>query len=212
MDIGGRFPRWDGLGGDHARFSRSHSGDAKTTTTNHVQSDTDDDPSETTATIATAIQPLLQDFRNNGLTLIAEPGRYFVEAAACLVSRIYKTYQEGDTTVYQIAHGVHGVFKDVLLCNESFVPMALLLNEQQHNNNMDDDEASSLLFHSSRIRGPSGDPNDVVCAECQLPSSLQVGDWLVFDRMGAYTLSIASRTGRPIVRYVQGTLTTTSST
>jgi ornithine decarboxylase len=203
LDIGGGFPGWDGLGGDHTRFSGT-SGNTKTTT--NVQSD---DP-DTTAAIATAIQPLLQDFRKNGLTLIAEPGRYFVEAAACLVSRIYKTYQEGDTTVYQIAHGVHGVFKDVLLCNESFVPMALLKAHGDDDDD-DDDNSSSFLFHSSRIRGPSGDPNDVVCAECQLPTSLQVGDWLVFDRMGAYTLSIASRTGRPIVRYVQGTSTTSSA-
>ena len=47
------------------------------------------------------------------------------------------------------------------------------------------------------------DEQDVVCAKCQLPE-LQVGDWLVFDRMGAYTLSIASRTGRPVMRYVLG--------
>jgi hypothetical protein len=59
---------------------------------------------------------------------------------------------------YQISHGVHGMFKDVLLCGESFVPMALPKND---NNNKNDDEK----LHS-RIRGPSGDPNDIVCANC----------------------------------------------
>jgi diaminopimelate decarboxylase len=112
-----------------------------------------------------------------------------------MVSRIYKKQICGTIREYKIAHGVHGVFKDVLLCGESFVPMAL---PQE-----DDKGKHELLLFPSRVQGPSGDPNDVVCADCQLPD-LQVGDWLVFDRMGAYTLSIASRTGRPIVRYVQG--------
>jgi diaminopimelate decarboxylase len=106
------------------------------------------------------------------MTLIAEPGRYFVEASAGLVSRIYKKQIiicDGTTIrEYTIAHGVQGVFKDVLLCGESFVPMALPQQEK----------GKQLLLFPSRVRGPSGDPNDVVCADCQLVAgSAQVGDW-----------------------------------
>jgi hypothetical protein len=59
------------------------------TTMMNVQSD--DDPN-TTATIAMTIQPLFQDFQKKGLTLIGKLGHYFVKAAACLVSQMYKTY------------------------------------------------------------------------------------------------------------------------
>jgi hypothetical protein len=48
-----------------------------------------------------------------------------------------------------------------------------------------DEDEEELL--ASRVRGPSRDPNDIVCANCELPD-LQVGYWLLFDRMGAYTL------------------------
>lgn len=41
------------------------------------------------------------------------------------------------------------------------------------------------------VMGPSGSPGDVVARE-RLPRALQVGDWLYFSRMGAYTTSIAS--------------------
>ena len=52
----------------------------------------------------------------------------------------------------------------------------------------------------STVAGPSG---DVIC-KLELPKRLQVGDWLLFDRMGAYTLSISARSGCPPIRYVWG--------
>jgi len=100
---------------------------------------------------------------------------------------------------YRIPHGVQGVFKDVKLCGESFIPLPLQI-ERQSNERF----PKPPQLYLSRVVGPSGDDiEDVVCESCLLPE-LDVGDWLVFDRMGAYTLSIASRAGRPIMRYVLG--------
>ena len=146
------------------------------------------------------------------LTLIAEPGRYFVEGAFALASKIYQKKILRDVTqqtteseanevirVYRIPHGVQGVFKDVLLCGESFVPRPLRQATQQSSTMV-----SPQKLYLSRVLGPSGDDSeDVVCDSCWLPE-LDIGDWLVFDRMGAYTLSIASRAGRPVMRYVMG--------
>jgi ornithine decarboxylase len=200
LDIGGGFPGDDGLGGDTGRFSGRS-----------PPSETDssiggaEPKKESTAEIAKAVRPklvqLIQD--RPDLQIIAEPGRYFVEASACLVSRIYKTWKESSSgiMVYQIAHGVHGVFKDVLLCNEAFVPQGLRHPGSCTKAGKDSTNEKTLI--SCQVRGPSGDPQDVVCAHCLLPQ-LRVGDWLIFDRMGAYTLSIATRTGRPEIRYVLG--------
>ncbi|KAL3928329.1 MAG: hypothetical protein SGBAC_012697, partial [Bacillariaceae sp.] len=155
IDIGGGFPGWDGMGGDHNRFSSYASSKNGNSTDDGTTMD-ELATEETTRAIAEAIQPSLQAFAKEGYQIIAEPGRFFVEAAAGLVSRIYDkqiltlpaTTSQNQTSirVYKIAHGVQGVFKDVLL----------------------------------------------------------FGDWLCFDRMGAYTLSIASRAGRPVICYVKG--------
>jgi diaminopimelate decarboxylase len=57
---------------------------------------------------------------------------------------------------------------------------------------------SSELF-PPKIINPSGDPEDVVNQkQCMLPET-EVEDWLVFDSMRAYTTSIASKAGRPIM-------------
>ncbi|CAJ1933067.1 unnamed protein product [Cylindrotheca closterium] len=222
IDIGGGFPGWDGLGGDQNRFSYSsdshHNHDENSTTAATVDGNTTGEETtvETTSAIAEAIQPNLQAFASEGYQIIAEPGRYFVEAAAGLVSRIYDkqmlstTLQEETTAirVYKIAHGVQGVFKDVLLCNENFTPLPLMMNDSPCDNattTSDHDTVVRPRF-KSKIFGPTSSSlpnNDVVCSECQLPE-LQVGDWLCFDRMGAYTLSIASRAGRPVMCYVKG--------
>lgn len=249
LDMGGGYPGWDGLGGDGGRFSGSRT---QTTTVDENRDDSNDNgssskdgeaspsPSETTvATIADSIRPMLarlaRRHASDGsggppMTLIAEPGRYFVEASAALASRIYQKQQvpydddavvsgaaaidgHGAATtttagtpahrnVYRIAHGVEGVFKDVLLCGESFVPQPLQVMKHVGEGSSSSSNDSNLC--PSRVLGPSGEVDDVVCQHCMLPDDLQVGDWLVFDRMGAYTMSIASRAGRPVVRYVLG--------
>ena len=220
--MGGGFPGIDGLDGDDGRFSANAKEEEKETT-NTSMTATTQQTQTTVADIAMAVRPVLQSLTNNSkdendssslpLTLIAEPGRYFVEGAIALASRIYQKGQVNDPNddsnkirVYRIPHGVQGVFKDVLLCGESFIPQPLRINDlDDPTTTADDDPQDSSTLYLSRVLGPSGDDTaeDVVCDSCLLPE-LDVGDWLVFDRMGAYTLSIASRAGRPVMRYVQG--------
>ena len=194
LDIGGGFPGWDGLGGDYGRFEGGHQDPLLEEEDTGVTNDT-------ALEISRVILPMLQNFQKEGITIIAEPGRYFVEACAMLVSRIYKVTttttqprsedhnHNGKSSIvreYRIPHGVQGVFKDVILCGESFVPQTW--------------KTTTSCCYKSRVVGPDG---IVIVEDCELPE-LSVGDWLVFDRMGAYTLSIASRAGRPVVRYVLG--------
>lgn len=48
-------------------------------------------------------------------------------------------------------------------------------------------------MHGSSVWGPTCDSIDCVCPITQLPVALQVGDWLGFDNMGAYTICAASQ-------------------
>ena len=225
LDIGGGFPGWDGLDGDQNRFSgRTKNCDTLSQDTAPVTPAPSSLPNTiATKDIANAIRNQLQEFHNQGITIIAEPGRYFVEGSACLASRIYKKemVRNHDGVLireYKIPHGVHGVFKDVLLCGESFVPIPLKQQGEgygdfslSYDNGRDQEQQQHEVLYPSRICGPMAEKHeaggccrvDIVCEHCQLPD-LQVGDFLVFDRMGAYTISIASRTGQPVVRYVQG--------
>lgn len=45
----------------------------------------------------------------------------------------------------------------------------------------------------SSVWGPTCDSIDCVCPSVPLPSTLEVGDWLGFRGMGAYTICAASR-------------------
>lgn len=42
------------------------------------------------------------------------------------------------------------------------------------------------------VWGPTCDSIDLVTPLCKLPATLDVGDWLGFDSMGAYTICAAS--------------------
>ncbi|CAB9507192.1 Ornithine decarboxylase [Seminavis robusta] len=212
LDIGGGFPGRDGWKGDTGRFCNCCAAGGNLTIDN--SSEEDDETLETARKIAEAINPLLDELfppATSQVQVISEPGRYFVEAAFALCSRIYRVHttttapQEDSsnnssaTTTkrihYTIAQGVQGVFKDVVLCGESFEPVPLQMMMSQNNAS----QSTTVLFPST-IHGPTG---DVVCPSIDLPQ-LQVGDWLLFDRMGAYTLSISARSGRPPIRYIMG--------
>ena len=217
LDIGGGYPGRDGYS-DVGRFS----GTACTRTIDDHSSGNESSSLETAAKIAIAINPVLDELfppspsnANNGsnhrpVQIISEPGRYFVEEAFCLCSRIYRVERVeqsgGDSTMhYTIAQGVQGVFKDVLLCGETFHPIPLQLRNSTSATMAETQgaltETSSVAFPSV-VHGPSGEDFDIVC-KLDLPE-MQVGDWLLFDRMGAYTLSISARSGRPPIRYVLG--------
>ena len=43
------------------------------------------------------------------------------------------------------------------------------------------------------IWGPTCDSIDCVCSDIKLPVGLEVGDWLGFEDMGAYTICAASQ-------------------
>ena len=201
LDIGGGYPGRDGVGADELRFRGQRPSDQ-----DQLEPEKD---VEVTSDIAKVVRPVLdklyQDYhhpQNRPLQVIAEPGRYFVEAAFALCSRIFRRTVERDSdgTIvychYYIAQGVQGLFKDCILCNESFLPIPYAIN----NNDSQTDDAQTI---PCSVHGPSGEDYDVICQNYALPP-LQVGDWLVFDRMGAYTLSIAARSGRPPIRYVAG--------
>ncbi|NP_001158445.1 ornithine decarboxylase 1 [Saccoglossus kowalevskii] len=140
-----------------------------------------------------------------GVRIISEPGRYFVASAFTLtlnviakraVARDIQTFHvpgsedlvantvapsqcDEPAYMYYCNDGVYGSFNCLLFDHATVQPSLLkkmLLGEPKF--------ASSLW-------GPSCDGLDRIMENCLLPE-LHVGDWIVFEDMGAYTMCAAS--------------------
>lgn len=128
---------------------------------------------------------------SSGVSLIAEPGSYFVSSAFTLavniiskqiLARDRKDEKHGDPSPddepafqYYLNEGVYGPFARKLTETPIATPSV-------HNS-----IALDAPVFSSSLWGPSGDDMDQIVEHCLLPE-LSVGDWLLFSNAGAYTL------------------------
>ncbi|XP_040830327.1 antizyme inhibitor 2 isoform X3 [Ochotona curzoniae] len=83
------------------------------------------------------------------------------------------------TIVYHLADGVYGIFNSVLFDNVCPTPI------------LQKKPPTEQPLYSSSLWGPAADGYDCVAEGLWLPQ-LHVGDWLVFDNMGAYTVGTGS--------------------
>ncbi|KAF5296581.1 hypothetical protein FQR65_LT10234 [Abscondita terminalis] len=139
--------------------------------------------------VAKIINVALDDyFPDPSVQIIAEPGRFYVASAYTLACNIHSIrgvatkdpVTEAPSThyMYYINDGVYGSFNCILYDHQHVVGQPL--KDYPHSK-----------LHSSSIWGPTCDGLDQVVAETLLPE-LHVGDWLIFEDMGAYTLPVAS--------------------
>jgi len=139
--------------------------------------------------VAEIVNAAIEDyFPDPSVHVIAEPGRYYVSSAYTLACNVHSirgvaikdpiTGSPATHYMYYINDGVYGSFNCVLYDHQHVV--GIPLKEYPHSK-----------LHSSSIWGPTCDGLDQVIDETLLPE-LHVGDWLVFEDMGAYTLPVAS--------------------
>uniref|UniRef100_A0A8C6GNY5 Ornithine decarboxylase n=1 Tax=Mus spicilegus TaxID=10103 RepID=A0A8C6GNY5_MUSSI len=141
--------------------------------------------------ITSVINPALDKYfpSDSGVRIIAEPGRYYVASAFTLAVNIIaktknkkqnKTYESNEQTfMYYLKDGVYGSF-NYILYDHAHVK-ALLQKRPKP------DEK----YYSSSIWGPTCDGLDLIVEHCNLPE-MHVGDWMLFENMGAYTVAAAS--------------------
>ncbi|KAH0631088.1 hypothetical protein JD844_005179 [Phrynosoma platyrhinos] len=129
-----------------------------------------------------------------GVEIIAELGRYYVDSAFTLaVSIVAKKEvpldQPGSededpggkkSFVYHLNDGIYDSFGSVIFNNACPVP---LLHKVRNVFAPRTDQD----LHSSSFWGPTGDSLDRIADGVDLPE-LHVGDWLIFENMGAYTV------------------------
>ena len=119
------------------------------------------------------------------IRVVAEPGRFFVAAAGMLFARINgKRIQCDGTVQYYMNDGVYGSFNNVIFDRAAPVPMPL--------ENLSGLQTTSVaLMRASTLFGPTCDAMDVICTNVPLREH-HVGEWLLFNNMGAYTTASAS--------------------
>lgn len=139
-----------------------------------------------------AITPLLEIYfpSENGIKIIAEPGSYYVNSAFTLAVNIVAkkalardSQDESEVSsmndepffMYYISDGVYGSFVNNLYGTVNAIP---ILHKKP---------ISGEPVFASSLWGPSCDGLDQVVEHCLLPE-LSVGDWVIFENMGAYTL------------------------
>lgn len=90
-----------------------------------------------------------------------------------------------------INDGVYGSFNCIMFDHQTVTPYPLTLGRSlvSHGAGIAAEHGMQKL---SSVWGPTCDSIDCVAPLCKLPESLDVGDWLGFDNMGAYTICAAS--------------------
>ncbi|XP_047370309.1 ornithine decarboxylase 1-like isoform X2 [Vespa velutina] len=117
------------------------------------------------------------------IEIISEPGRYYVTSAFTLAGYLHskRTINEGNNLkhMYYVNCGVYNGFIEELLNLKSRHPISLF-------NPVSDKKYPSILW------GPTCDSYDCIVKDTLLPE-FQIGDWLVWSDMGAYTTSLACK-------------------
>jgi len=132
--------------------------------------------------IADVVRPLLDQLFPRSVQVISEPGRYYASSTTTFVTSIHSrrsvVEDDGKAFKYYICDGVYGGFNCLIFDHANPEPIVV---------HPKDNEAR----YKSTIFGPTCDSMDRVVNEVMLPE-LQIGDWLMFENMGAYTTAASS--------------------
>jgi len=147
----------------------------------------DENSEVTLEQIAGAVNPLLESLFPSSVMVIAEPGRFFAEQCYTLVANVIgkKCVGEGPTRAvkYYVNDGIYGSFNCLMYDHAVVTPRPL----------KDDDlSLSTDMILESSLFGPTCDGLDCILKSVSM-REMEVGEWLTFSNMGAYTRAATSR-------------------
>ncbi|XP_013783566.1 ornithine decarboxylase-like [Limulus polyphemus] len=136
--------------------------------------------------IACVVNEALEEYfpLDVGVDVIAEPGRYFTTSAFSLCANIIAKREavaphDGDPLItYYLNDGVYGSFSCLMFDQAEIKPLHLM-------------DSADYAEVCCSLWGPTCDKLDQIVKKCSLPV-LTVGDWLMFENMGAYNMTLAS--------------------
>ncbi|KAL4913442.1 pyridoxal-dependent decarboxylase [Aspergillus aurantiobrunneus] len=141
---------------------------------------------------AGVLSDALESYFPPHIRVIAEPGRYYVGTAFTLAANIIARRdvldpEEPDRDAYMVYlnDGVYGNFSNIIFDHQH--PEARILSSASEANGRTSKDVAYSIW------GPTCDGIDVISQRSILPGLLDVGDWLYFEEMGAYTKCSATR-------------------
>ncbi|KAL5624580.1 hypothetical protein BROUX41_004640 [Berkeleyomyces rouxiae] len=156
---------------------------------------------ETFDQMAGVLRAALDEFfpSDSSVNIIAEPGRYYVANAftiACniIARRTIDMPETGDKTfMAYINDGIYGNFSSIMFDHQHPVAKILSAGGQVI---YDTKAAEACDKHEGvqySIWGPTCDGIDRITESIHFKQTLDVGDWLYFENMGAYTKCSATK-------------------
>lgn len=128
------------------------------------------------------------------IRIIAEPGRYYVSSAFTLACHVIARRTVTDPTLGTISYmlylndGVYGNFSSIIFDHQQPIPRLLKCGNRflySVCKSTGGFETPSAIEYS--IWGPTCDGIDCISQSCFFPNVVDIGDWLYFEDMGAYT-------------------------
>nr|XP_046272558.1 ornithine decarboxylase-like isoform X2 [Scatophagus argus] len=132
---------------------------------------------------------------DSGVQVIAEPGRYYVESAFTLAANVIaKKVVKKDKDEHSDGEGSPDTVMMYYLNDGVYGSLSCLINDPTHTEvepYLHRAVESSEQRYRSIIWGPTCHSGDKVTDNYWIPE-LQMGDWLLFDNMGAYSVSFCT--------------------
>lgn len=144
---------------------------------------------DTFEAMAHVLSEALDEYFPPSVRIIGEPGRYYVASAFTLACNVIARREIQDPVTKALSYmlylndGAYGNFSSIIFDHQH--PSARVLRKQGGENNIKATDYS--------IWGPTCDGIDLITNICTLRGLLDVGDWLYFEEMGAYTRCSATR-------------------
>ncbi|THC93079.1 hypothetical protein EYZ11_007445 [Aspergillus tanneri] len=152
---------------------------------------------ETFEKFAGVLSEALETYFPPHIRVIAEPGRYYVGSAFTLAANVIArrdvrdpTTPANDTFMIYLNDGVYGNFSNIIFDHQHPVAQILSCAAGSMANSPIAATSEGIAYS---IWGPTCDGIDNITQRIVLPGLLDVGDWLFFEDMGAYTKCSATR-------------------
>ena len=128
--------------------------------------------------------------KDENVSVIAEPGRYYVASAFVLSTLIIskrKFIGEDDkrSAMYYVNDGVYGSFNCIIFDHLVVEPIPYICKNAPY------DDINNRKFLNTTIWGPICDNMDCIKKNFYFPE-VDIDDWIIFPGMGAYTIAGAS--------------------
>ncbi|KAA8574934.1 hypothetical protein MFRU_002g04080 [Monilinia fructicola] len=152
---------------------------------------------ETFEDMAAALSDALEEYMPKNIRVIGEPGRYYVANAFTLACNVIARRTVEDPVsldksyMLYLNDGLYGNFSSIMFDHQNPVARVLRSGNRSYFDTRASYETNDGTEYS--IWGPTCDGIDRISESIRFDHNLDVGDWLYFEGMGAYTKCSATR-------------------